>query len=104
MRHIFIGTILFFLCEHLQAQQAFTNKGNIKIHSGASMTSFGNFTNSSSASFVNNGSFYSKADLTNDQASMTAGTGTLYFNGTSAQTVSGSQIFKALDLVSNNSS
>ena len=63
----------------------------------------GDFTNTSAAALTNNGRFYVRQALTNDQASMAAGTGILYLNGSSAQTVSGTQPFKTSGLVSNNS-
>ncbi len=62
----------------------------------------GNCTNTSTAALTNGGRFYVKQNLINDQASMTAGTGTLYLNGTSAQTVSGTQTFKTYNFFSNN--
>ena len=42
------------------SQQAFYNSGNLRIHSGASVTIFGDLTNSSGAVLVNNGNLYSK--------------------------------------------
>lgn len=62
----------------------------------------GNFTNTATTSLGNNGILQIKQNLINDQASMTAGTGTLYLNGTAAQTVSGGQVFKTYNLVTNN--
>ena len=95
--------ILFFLvCNHANAQDAFTNNGNLQIHSGASLAGFGTFTNTSTGALVNNGSLYLKANISNSQASMSAGAGTLYLNGSSAQALSGSATFKTYDLVSNN--
>ena len=97
--------ILFLLAANVyaKAQQAFSNNGNLQIHSGASITGFGNFTNPSSGVLVNNASFYVRGNLTNDQASMAVGTGTLYLNGTSAQTINGTQVFKTNNLETNNS-
>lgn len=96
--------ILFFLvCSHANAQDAFTNNGNLRIHSGGALSGFGIFTNTSSGVLVNNGSLYLKANISNSEAAMTAGTGTLYLNGTSAQTLNGSATFKTYNFVSNNS-
>lgn len=87
------------------AQVNITNTGSLKISSSTDTLYInGNFTNSSAASLINNGKLYVKGNLKNDQASMSAGTGTLYLNGGSAQTLSGSQIFKTYNFVSNNSS
>src|SRR5215218_464285 len=81
-----------------QAQQAFVNKGNLQIHTAANISAFGSFTNANTGALVNNGTFAVKGNVTNDQASMSAGTGTLHLNGTSAQTINGTQVFKTFDL------
>src|SRR5690349_2021160 len=86
----------------VHGQQAVTNKGNMQVHAGSSVTSFGNFTNASTGAIVNNGNLYVKGNITNDQASMTAGAGTLYLNGSSTQTINGSQSFKTYHLNTNN--
>ena len=96
-------TFLLFCCVYANAQLAFTNSGNLQIHSGAIVSGSGNFTNTSSAVLVNNGSFYVKGNISNDQSSMAAGTGTLYLNGSAAQSVNGSQKLKTYNLVTNNS-
>jgi hypothetical protein len=89
----------------LFAQVNVTNTGILKLSSSTDTLYInGDFTNSSLASLTNNGQLYVKQTLTNDQASMTAGTGSLYLNGGSAQTVGGSQIFKTYNLITNNSS
>jgi len=97
--------LLFLLAVNVygKAQQAFSNNGNMQIHSGASLTGFGNFTNASSGVLINNASIYIKGNLTNNQSAMSAGTGTLYLNGSSAQSVNGAQPFKTNNLETNNS-
>jgi len=104
MKKAFIQIILVFSAVYVNAQQAITNSGNLQIHTGASVSSFGNFTNISTGALVNNGNLYIKGNTTNDESSMTIGTGTLYLNGSSAQTVNGSQSFKTWHLNTNNSS
>jgi hypothetical protein len=84
------------------AQQALVNSGNLQLHSGAAVCSFGAFTNASSGALVNNGSLYIKGDVTNNQAAMTTGSGVLYLNGASGQAVSGAQSLKTYQLVTNN--
>lgn len=91
------------MCIYTNAQQAFTNTGNLQIHTGASITGFGGFTNTSAASLLNNGTLYIKGNISNSQAAMIAGTGVLHLNGSTAQTVSGAEPFKTFGLVSNNS-
>jgi hypothetical protein len=64
----------------------------------------GSFDNQSTSALTNNGSFYVLGDLSNAESGMTAGTGRLYLQGSSAQTISGSQAFKTYNLTTNNSS
>ena len=84
------------------AQQAMVNSGNLQIYAGASLCSNGAFTNSNSGALVNNGNLYIKGDVSNDQATMTAGSGVLYLNGSAAQAVNGAQSLKTYQLVTNN--
>ncbi len=98
--------LIFFLAvSFVNAQVNLQNTG-VLFSTGSSDTIYinGDFTNTSAAIFTNNGRTYLKQNLINDQASMTAGTGTLYLNGTAAQTVSGTQIFKTYNLETNNAS
>jgi len=85
------------------AQDAATNTGNLQIHAGASITNFGNFTNTVAGVLVNNGTVFIKGSLTNDQPGMAAGVGTLHLNGSSVQPVNGTQVFRTNDLVTDNS-
>ena len=103
MKKSVIQSMLLFLGFYTNAQQAFTNSGNLQIHPGASVSGAGNFTNNSTGVLVNNGNLYVKGNISNDQSSMSAGTGTLYLNGTTAQSVNGSQTFKTYNLETNNS-
>ena len=102
MKKNFTLIILLLFCAYLNAQLAFTNSGNLQIHAGASVTGFGNFTNTATGGLINNGNFYLKGNITNDQSSMSAGTGAAVLNGTSAQTINGSQPFKTYNLTTNN--
>jgi hypothetical protein len=104
MKRILLQTTLLLLGVYANAQDAFTNSGNLQMHTGASITGFGHFTNAASGALVNNGSLYIKGDITNNQSSMTTGTGTLYLNGSSAQAVNGTQTFKTFHLNTNNTS
>jgi len=102
MKRIIIPVLLLLHCVAVNAQQTFTNNGNLQIHAGGSVSGFGNFTNTSGAALVNNGSLYIKGNTINDQSWMAAGTGTLYLDGSSAQSLGGAQPFKTFDLVTNN--
>src|ERR1700712_5218415 len=54
----------------------------------------GGFTNASTSTLTNNGNLYVGQTLTNSQSAMAIGAGTLYLNGTSQQTVAGTQQFR----------
>jgi hypothetical protein len=102
MKKIIIPFTMLLFCVHTNAQLAFTNSGNMQIHAGTSIAGFGNFTNTSSGVLINNGTLYVKDTIANNQTSMAIGTGTLHFNGSSAQVLTGTQPFRTLNLVSNN--
>lgn len=89
---------------YANTQQSFTNSGNLQIHTGASVSGFGSFTNASAGVLVNNGVFYVRGNLINDQPSMSAGNGSLHLDGSINQVIGGSQPFRAFNLVSNNGS
>ena len=74
MKCISISILAILLYISTAGQLAFTNTGNLQIHTGVSVTGFGSFVNSSAAVFVNNANFYLKGNLTNDQPAMSAGT------------------------------
>lgn len=85
------------------AQLNVQNTGTFYIGSATDTFFVGtSFSNTSGAAFINNGMLYVKQDISNDQPAMTVGTGTLLLNGSSAQTISGSQVFKTFNLVTGN--
>lgn len=86
----------------LQAQQGVSNTGNLQVHSGGAVSSSLNFTNGNTAVLINNGVVYLQGNLTNDEGSMSAGAGTLYLNGSAAQTVNGSAVMRTSNLVTDN--
>src|SRR6476646_7789409 len=104
MKGITLSILLLLFCVYTHGQQAVTNSGILQIHTGASVSGFGNFTNTSTATFVINGNLHVKGHLINDQAAIAIGTGTLYLDGTSSQIVAGAQTFKTYHLNTNNSS
>ena len=103
MKRNSITIILLVLFGNIHAQQAFTNTGNLQIHTGAFVTGFGNFLNTSTGALVNNGILYVRGNAGSDQVSMSIGTGTLHLNGTGNQSVHGTQDFRTFNLVTNNS-
>jgi hypothetical protein len=103
MKLITTACLLFICHNNLNAQVNLQNNGTLYI-AAASDTFFinGSFTNASGTAFTNNGKLYVKQDISNDESSMVAGTGTLFLNGSSTQTISGTQVFKTFNLVTNN--
>lgn len=88
----------------LRAQSDLQNTGTLYISTGSDILYItGAFTNATTGALTNNGNLYVRQNLINGQAAMTVGTGTLFLNGTSAQTVSGAQVFKTFNLNTNNS-
>lgn len=87
-----IVIILMLLC-CIRASAQVYNTGNMYISGNVYLN--GSFTNENTASYLNNGTYYISGDFTNNQASMSAGTatssGATLFNGSSLQTVGGTQ-------------
>jgi hypothetical protein len=104
MQRILIVFILLLSSVIGFSQAAMQNNGNLQIHTGANMAAFGAFTNTSTATLQNNGTLYIKGNITNGQASMSAGSGATHLNGTSAQSVNGTQAFRVNNLTTNNTS
>ena len=102
MQRIF-PTVILLLSTVIASAQGITNNGNMQIHTGANMTAFVNFTNASTGALVNNGTFYLRANVTNNRASMSPGNGVTIFNGTSAQSVNGTEPFRVYNVTTNNS-
>lgn len=102
MQKIILSVALILLGYAVFPQQAMQNNGNLRIHSGTALTSYGAMTNTSAAVLVNNGSLYVKGNFVNNEPSMSAGTGILYLNGSLAQTVSGTTVLKTSGLVTDN--
>lgn len=103
MQRIIISAILLLSSAICFTQSGVVNNGNLRIHTGANMAAFANFTNASTAGLVNDGTFYLKANLTNNRASMNPGTGVTIFNGTAAQSVNGTEPFRVYNVTTNNS-
>ncbi|HUQ66401.1 MAG TPA: T9SS type A sorting domain-containing protein [Flavitalea sp.] len=102
MQKILISFILLLSSGVVLSQAGFVNNGNLQIHTGADMTAFIDFTNASTAGLVNNGTFYLKANVTNNRTAMNPGTGATIFNGTTAQSVNGSEPYRVYNVTTNN--
>jgi hypothetical protein len=103
MRRIFLSAIPLLSSVIVHAQAAMTNTGNLRIHTGANIAAFGSMRNTSTAALVNDGTFYISGNVTNDEAAMSPGTGTVHLNGTTLQSINGTQAFKVYNLTTNNS-
>lgn len=104
MNKKFLPAVLLLFTGFANAQQTMTNFGNLQVHTGTTMSTFGNFVNNSTGGLINNGDLYIRGNITNDQASMSAGAGTLYLNGSAVQALGGAQAFRTYRLVTNNAS
>jgi hypothetical protein len=102
MKRLMLCHVLLAACTWSNAQEAVTNNGHLKIHSGAAISTFGNLTNTSAAALVNDGGLYVKGNIVSDELAMSAGAGTLYLNGSSLQSIGGAGAFKTNSLVTNN--
>ena len=104
MKSIYILSITLLLYYSSNSQTAAANTGILYISSNTDIFyAESDFTNTSTL-LTNNGQLYIKGNLTNSQTPATVGTGTLFLNGSGAQTVSGSAVFKTFNLNSNNAS
>lgn len=102
---LLISAVSFSSNVSLYAQIDLHNTGILHVSSSGDILFVnGNFTNINTATLTNNGNLYVKQDITNNQASMSVGTGSLYLNGTSGQSVNGTQGFKTYNFVSDNTS
>lgn len=101
--HISILALFSSITLHSTAQstQDLYNTGTLYL-AGDYLYIPGIFTNTSAASYQNNFSIYLNGDISNSQASMVVGTGTTNLAGSSMQTISGTQVFKTYNLVTNN--
>lgn len=99
----FITAFLLLIFSTSNAQVDMQNTGILYVSGGSDIVYInGAFTNTNTATLTNNGNLYVSRNLTNGQASMTVGTGTLYLNGTVAQVVGGAQPFKTYNFISDN--
>jgi hypothetical protein len=80
----------------------FYNNGTFFVGSTGILSVNSSFTNTSGANLQNNGTIYIAGNISNSQGSMPAGSGTTVFNGTSAQTLSGTAQYRNLNITLNN--
>ena len=102
MKKIIILAFILFQFSSVNAQMGIRNSGVMRIHPGTTMSGWNNFTNASTATYINNGTIYLKANITNNETGMAAGSGTTVLDGSSTQTIAGSAAFNVNDLTTNN--
>ncbi len=101
MRKILLPFLSLLMAIGARAQ--FLNSGIFFVSNGTTLSTGGSFTNTAAAAYQNNGIVFIGGNISNDQPSMAAGSGTTHFNGTVAQTLSGSAPFRSLNLALENS-
>jgi hypothetical protein len=103
MKKILFLPLLTAAAYFADAQVAATNTGTLYISNSTSILhAESDFTNTSTGLFTNNGHFYVRGNLSNNEVSMAIGSGTLYLNGSSAQGLNGTQPFRTYNFISNN--
>lgn len=99
----FSGCLAIWMLPVLAVSQVtITNTGSATITGSIPVVISGNFVNTSTGVWVNNGDLTITGDITNDQAAMSAGTGTTRLAGTAVQTISGAQPLVANKLILTN--
>lgn len=101
MKKIF-AACLTFLALNGSAQLVLQNSGSIRVSSGTHVIVNGNLENQAGGDFINNGTLTLNGNFTNNQVMAEPGSGTLKFEGTSAQTLDGTKAMLAKDVVLNN--
>ena len=98
-----IKTIAFaFLPLAIQAQSLHNNGATFFVNTGAVLQVNGDMQTQNGSLFTNNGTVKVIGSVTNNQIMITPNTGTLEFNGTSAQSLNGSSEYLANDVLVNN--
>ena len=103
MKKIILIVCFFMLTiSVVNAQVGIRNFGSLQIYTGSSVTGWNDFTNTNTATLINNGTLYFKNNVTNNEPGMSAGTGSVYLNGTVVQSINGSATFKVNNLITDN--
>ncbi|RYD91986.1 MAG: hypothetical protein EOP50_13410, partial [Sphingobacteriales bacterium] len=99
---LFLLTVLSLPFAGRSQAGLYNNGSNIYIGSGTVLTVEGALVQTSGSSLVNNGTLRLAGDLTNNATMGNASGGTLIFNGSTAQQVSGSAPFFATNVTLQN--
>src|ERR1700722_2139932 len=96
MKRLLLYLMTALSCTAATAQ--FYNNGTFFVGASGVLFINSSYTNTTAADYQNNGTVYITGNLANNQSSMPAGTGRTYFNGVGAQTLSGAQPFRNLNI------
>src|SRR5258708_6936523 len=90
------------LLTYMGTEAQIHNTGVLYVGNGNTLYSGGDFTNTAGADYKNDGSVYINGNAGNDQPALAAGAGTTYFNGLTAQALTGTAPFRCFNVVLNN--
>ncbi len=102
MKRLLLYLMTALSCTAATAQ--FYNNGTFFVGSSGVLFINSSYTNTAAADYQNNGIVHITGNLVNSQASMPAGTGRTFFDGLGAQTLSGTQPFRNLNINIDNES
>lgn len=102
MKRLLLYLMTAISCTAATAQ--FYNNGTFYVGTSGVLFINSSYTNTAVADYQNDGTVYVTGNLVNSQASMPAGKGRTYFDGLGAQTLSGTQPFRNLNINIDNES
>ncbi len=102
MTKIFLTAAFLIATQITQAQLYSNNGATLFVNNGAILQINGGVQFESGGTFTNNGTVTVNGNIVNNQVMSAANAGTLIFNSTAAQTLSGTAAFFAKDVVVNN--
>ena len=102
MKKLFPLLSLCGLAQFAEAQTLYNNGATVTIATGASVNVLGNFTNTAGSTLSNSGALTVSGNTINNGTVTAPAGSTLTFNGTAAQTVSGTQTVNVSNVVVNN--
>lgn len=103
MKIIIITVIVLFTTLIVNAQVLFNNGSTLTLKAGCTLQINGNAQFQNGGTFTNDGNINIIGNITNNQNMSSSNTGALVFNGSAAQTLSGSSTYFAENISVNNS-
>ena len=102
MNKIIITTITILVAITTHAQVLYSNGASLTLKTGGTMQVNGTAQFENGSSITNDGAITITGNIVNNQIMSTPNAGTLTFNGSAAQTLSGSSTYFAKDVIINN--